>query len=107
MFADCTLENGKLKMEYRIRPGKISRSYGIDLAESIGLPLEVTQNARKFAEGLEKFEDEVVNSRQRKSEKMEVENEGYSLAYETKLKMIDMVNREKEKYGGIIPPERF
>lgn len=82
-------------MEYRIKPGKISRSYGIDLAESIGLPAEVTQNARKFAEGLEKFEDEVVNSKQRRSQKMEVESENYSLSYETKLKMIDLVNREK------------
>ena len=42
-------------MEYKIEPGQISRSYGIDLAESIGLPREVIDSARKYALGLEKF----------------------------------------------------
>lgn len=41
MCANCHLEKNQLKMEYKIELGQISRSYGIDLAESIGLPREV------------------------------------------------------------------
>lgn len=66
MCANCRLENNKLKMEYKIEPGQISQSYGIDLAESIGLPREVITNAKNYAVGLEKFENEITHSQSHK-----------------------------------------
>lgn len=93
-------------MDYKIEPGQISKSYGIDLAQNIGLPRDVIDKARKFAEGLEKFEEQIVSSQKG----MEIEPEkqpalAYSINYETKLKIISVVNDAKEKYGDDIPAD--
>lgn len=109
MCATCRLEKNQLKMEYKIEPGQISRSYGIDLADSIGLPREVIDNARKYAVGLEKFEDEVVHSQSRKMEVEPDARDKYSLSYETKLRMLNYVREMKERHGVAdkLPPAIF
>jgi len=106
MCTNCRLVNNTLKMEYKIELGQISRSYGIDLAESIGLPKDVIESARKYAEGLEKFEDEITHSRPGKME-TEPPIDKYSVSYETKLKMLSYANGMKEKYNGILPSQVF
>lgn len=108
MHAQCRLNHteGKLVMDYKILPGQVSKSYGIDLAESIKFPKDVVDKARKFAEGLEKFEDELVSSQKKMQvEKNENTLDGYSISYETKLKIISLVNDIKEQYGEYIPEE--
>lgn len=106
MHAQCRLEGGKLLMDYKIEPGQISKSYGIDLAESIGFPKDVVHKARQFAEGLEKFEDEIVSSSQKGMdiERNQLGSE-YSISYEAKLKVVSLVNDAKEKHGEDMPEE--
>ncbi|KAM3146905.1 hypothetical protein pb186bvf_001059 [Paramecium bursaria] len=53
----CVLEQNKLSMQYKLRPGAIERSYGIQIAQMLKFPKEVIQYAVQKALELETFEN--------------------------------------------------
>ena len=98
MFASCKVSDSDMLMEYKIQPGKSTKSYGIELLKSMNFPKRVVFNSQLFNEGFERLE--------RKEGKMEEEREvnAYSVPYEKKLRILQ---EEENMRANNVPKEEI
>ena len=59
LFVSALAQGGKLTMLYKVNEGVIDRSYGIHVAEMLGFPETVLDEARDLADELENFNTEM------------------------------------------------
>ena len=59
LYVKALAEDEKLTMLYKVEEGVIDRSYGIHVAQMLKFPQEVLDEAKKLADQLENFHEEV------------------------------------------------
>ena len=57
-YVSAISKDGKLTMQYRVKPGAVDRSYGLFVAEMLKFPREIIENGKQKAKELERFEDQ-------------------------------------------------
>jgi DNA mismatch repair ATPase MutS len=58
MFTTCRVENGELKLEYKVEEGKMQKSYGIEVMKILKFDQEVVDLAERFLKYYEREAEE-------------------------------------------------
>lgn len=71
-YVSAIVKSNKLTMLYKVRKGAVDRSYGLFVAEMLGFPEKIVNDARKKALELENYENFIGGYRESKMEEEEI-----------------------------------
>jgi DNA mismatch repair ATPase MutS len=57
MYTCCKVENGELKLEYKVEEGKMQKSYGIEVMKILKFPDPVIEMAQNYLDYYETNEE--------------------------------------------------